>query len=156
MKTWIKRSLFGLAGVSVLLGGMAACGHRGYGMHGAMTAEQSAEMRSKMVDRVASKLDLNADQKQRLTVLGDKLLAQRTALMGAGKDPRADITALVAGAKFDSARAQALISEKTAAVQSNSPEVLVALAGFYDSLNPEQQQKVRDFMARRGGWFGRG
>jgi Spy/CpxP family protein refolding chaperone len=34
--------------------------------------------------------------------------------------------------------------------------VIAALADFYDSLNPEQQQKVRDRMAQRKGWWSRG
>ena len=29
------------------------------------------------------------------------------------------------------------------------------MADFYDSLKPEQQQQVRDFMQRRKGWMGR-
>jgi protein CpxP len=34
--------------------------------------------------------------------------------------------------------------------------VIAAAAEFYDGLRPEQQQQVRDFMARRGGfWRGR-
>jgi hypothetical protein len=41
-------------------------------------------------------------------------------------------------------------------LQNKSPEVIAALADFYDSLNPAQQQKVRDFMEHRGGWFHRG
>jgi len=109
-----------------------------------------------MIERVSSKLDLNADQKQRLSVLADKLHEQRTALMGQTKDPRAEVKALVAGDKFDRVRAQALVTEKTTVLQSKSPEVIAALADFYDSLNPAQQQKVRDFMVHRGGWFHRG
>jgi hypothetical protein len=89
MKPWIKRTLFGLFGVSLLVGGLTACGHRhGYGAN--MTPEQAAEFRGKMVERVSSKLDLDATQKQKLTVLGDKLHEQRLAMMGASKDPRAD------------------------------------------------------------------
>ena len=155
MKPWIKRTLFGLFGVSLLVGGLTACGHRhGYGANA--TPEQAAEFRSKMVDRVSSKLDLDAAQKQKLTVLGDKLHEQRLAMMGASKDPRADLKALVAGDKFDKTRAQALVTEKTAAVTGKSPEVIAALADFYDSLNPAQQQKVREFMDKRGRWFSRG
>ena len=155
MKPWIKRTLFGLFGVSILVGGLTACGHRhGYGANA--TPEQAAEFRVKMVDRVSSKLDLDATQKQKLTVLGDKLHEQRIAMMGAGKDPRADVKALVAGDKFDRTRAQALVTEKTAAVTGKSPEVIAALADFYDSLNPAQQQKVREFMDKRGRWFNRG
>ena len=155
MKPWIKRTLFGLFGVSLLVGGLTACGHRhGYGANA--TPEQAAEFRSKMVDRVSSKLDLDAAQKQKLTVLGDKLHEQRLAMMGASKDPRADLKALVAGDKFDKTRAQALVTEKTAAVTGKSPEVIAAMADFYDSLNPAQQQKVREFMDKRGRWYNRG
>ena len=34
MKTWIKRTLIGLFGVSILVGGIAACGHRHHGWSG--------------------------------------------------------------------------------------------------------------------------
>ena len=152
MKSWIKRTLFGLAGVSIALGGLAACGHRHEGHGWQMNAEESAKFRGKMVDRVAGKLDLNADQKKRLTTLADKLHEQRSALAGQGGDPRVQVQALVAGEKFDRMKAQALVTEKTAAVNGKSPEVITALADFYDSLNPTQQQKVRDFMQHRRGW----
>ena len=33
---------------------------------------------------------------------------------------------------------------------------VAAMADFYDSLNPEQQQKVRELMQRRKGWMARG
>lgn len=156
MKLWIKRTLFGLLGATILVGGLTACGHRHHGWSANMSAEESAQYRGKMVERVASKLDLNADQKARLTVLGNKLHEQRIALMGQTKDPRAEVKALVAGDKFDKARAQTLVTEKTTALQAKSPEVIAALADFYDSLNPAQQQKVRDFMEHRGRWFSRG
>jgi Spy/CpxP family protein refolding chaperone len=155
MKPWIKRTLIGLFGGALLIGGLTACGHRhGYGAN--MSTEEAAQFRGKMVDRVSGKLDLNDDQKKRLTVLGEKLHEQRIAMMGTSKDPRADVKALVAGDKFDKTRAQALVTEKTAAINGKSPEVIAALADFFDSLNPAQQQKVRDFMDRRGRWFNRG
>lgn len=152
----VKRTLIGAFTLSLLVGGLSACGHHRseYGAH--MSAEQYAQKRDKMVDKAASKLDLNADQKARLSTLGDKLYAQRTALIGQTTDPRAEMKALVAGDKFDAVRAQALINEKTAALQAKSPEVIAALADFYNSLNPAQQQKVRDYMDGRGHWFRRG
>ena len=155
MKPWIKRTFFGLAGATILLGGLTACGHRmHHGWGSDATPEQQAEWRGKMVERVASKLDLNAEQKTKLTVLGEKLHAQRQALRGQG-DPRADVKSLIAGEKFDRAKAQALVQQKTEMVRTGSPEVITALGDFYDSLTPEQQQKVREFMERRRGW-GRG
>ena len=155
MRPWIKRTLFGLFGASLLIGGLSACGHRHDGQGWQASAEEQAKFKGKMVDRVSSKLDLNEAQKQKLATLADKLQAQRAAFVGQAGDPRAEVQALVAGEKFDRARAQALIDEKLRAVQTGSPEVLTAMADFYDSLNPEQQQKVRDHMARRG-WWGRG
>jgi protein CpxP len=151
-----KRTMFGLAGAAILVGGLSACGHRDREFGANLSAEQYAQKRDKMVDKAASKLDLTEDQKKRLATLGDKLYEQRTALIGTTKDPRAEMKALVASDKFDATRAQALITEKTTALQTKSPEVIAALADFYNSLNPAQQQKVRDYMDGRGHWFRRG
>jgi periplasmic protein CpxP/Spy len=156
MKSWIRRTLFGLFGATIVMGGLTACGHR-YEHHGwNMSAEDHAKFRDRMIDRVSNKLDLSEDQKKRLMVLADKLHEQRSAFRGQGGDPRAQVQVLVAGDKFDRARAQALVSEKTAAVTAKSPEVIAALADFFDSLTPAQQAKVRDYMQQRHGWMHRG
>ena len=154
MKPWIKKTLMGLFGASIAVGGLTACSS-GHHHRGPMSAEKMSEVRGKVVERVSSKLDLNDAQKQKLNVLADKMEAQRTAFMGKATDPRAEMQAIVSGDKFDRARAQTLLEEKSRAVQTNSPEVINALADFYDSLNSEQQQKVRDLMQRRKGWMGR-
>ncbi|RYF31923.1 MAG: periplasmic heavy metal sensor [Comamonadaceae bacterium] len=156
MKPWIKRTLMGLFGASIMVGGLTACSS-GAHRQGPMSPEKMAEVRGKVVNRASSKLDLNDAQKQKLNVLADKMEAQRTAVIGKTADPRAEVQAIVAGSKFDRARAQGLLEEKTRAVQTSSPEVINALADFYDSLNAEQQQKVRDLMQRRrGGWMAHG
>lgn len=155
MKPWIRRTLIGLFGASVALGALTACGHH-YAHHGwNASPEEQARWRGKMLDRVAGKLELNEHQKAKLAVAADKIHAQRAALRGAA-DPRAEMQKLVAGDQFDRARAQALVTEKTAAVSAGSPEVIAALGDFYDSLNPQQQAKVREFMERRRhGWWHR-
>jgi protein CpxP len=152
MKNWIKRTLVGVFGAAIVVGTLGACGHRPEGGRWNASPEQSAAMRTKMVERVSSKLDLDAAQKAKLEVLAGKLQEQRSALVGSTQNPRADMQALVAGDKFDRRRAQSLVAEKTAALNAKSPEVVAALGDFYDSLNPVQQQKVREFMQRRGGW----
>lgn len=156
MKPWIKKTLVGLFGASIMVGGLTACSSGHHYRQGSMTPEKMAEMRGKVVERVSSKLDLTDPQKQKLNVLADKLEAQRTAFIGKTADPRAEVQAIMAGDKFDRTRAQALMDEKTRAVQANSPEVITALADFYDSLNTDQQQKVRELMQRRKGWMARG
>jgi protein CpxP len=150
MKRWLKRTLIGVFGASILIGGLTACGHGGHHGNWNLSEADSAKMRERMLERVGTQLKLDDAQKQRLTVLADKLREQRAALMGAS-DPRADFQALMAGPTFDRNGAQALVEAKTAALRSKSPEVIAAAADFFDSLRPDQQQQVREFMARRRG-----
>ena len=149
MKTWIKRTLIAAVGVSVLLGGAAAFAHRHGGWH-SMSPADIAQAKTRIVDRMADRMTLDAAQKAKLGVLADQLLAQRTALM-AGGDPRAALQALVAGPAFDRAGAQALLDAKTEAVRAGAPAVIAAFGDFYDSLQPEQQARLRELMNRRHG-----
>lgn len=157
MKPWIKRTLAGVFGASLLIGGLSACSHRSHGPWGSSMSEtDQAQWRERMVERAGSKLDLDAAQKAKLTVLADTLSAQRKAVMANGGEGRSELKAIVAGAQFDRNRAQALVDAKSTAVRSGSPAVIAAAADFYDSLKPEQQQKVRELLDRGGrrGWRG--
>ena len=156
MKPWIKKILIGFAGATILLGGLSACGHLGGHERGPMSEERVVEMRGKMIERVSDKLELNEAQKLKLGVLADEMIAQRKALRGDSAAPRAEMKALVAGEKFDRARAQTLLTQKTEVVQAGGPKVIAAMADFFDSLNPAQQAQVRERMDKRGGWWGRG
>lgn len=155
MKRWFKRSLFGFAAAALAVGTLAGCSshHRGNWSEADATA-----FRTKMVEKAAGKLDLDAAQKAKLDTFAQKMQAQRTALRNAGGsgDPRAQFQALFAGSKLDQAGATKLLDAKTSAVKTGSTEVIAAAADFFDSLNPAQQQKVRDFMDRGGRRFGRG
>lgn len=156
MKAWTRKTLLGIFGASLLVGSLSACSSASH-HRGPMSAERMAEMRGKMVNRITSKLDLDGAQQLKLQALADALQAQRMALKGArAAEPREQIQALVSGEVFDSAAAQTLIDEKIRAVQSHSPAVVSAMADFYNSLRPVQQQQVRDMMQRRHGWFQRG
>ena len=153
MKPWIRRTLIGVFGASVLFGGLAACSHRHHGGDWqGMSDEDAAKARARMIDRVGSRLDLDDAQKAKLGALADEVRAQRQALVGS-TDPRAEIQSLVAGNTFDRTKAKALVDAKTSVIQTKSPELIAAIGDFYDSLRPEQQQKVRDFMSRgHHGW----
>jgi Spy/CpxP family protein refolding chaperone len=155
MRPWIKRSLFGLFGATLVIGGLTACGHHRGDHWQQMSEADSTKMRERMLERAGKELTLDDAQKQRLAVLADKLKEQRAALVGTTTDPRAEMQALIAGTKFERDRAQNLVTSKTDALRSKSPEVIAAAADFFDSLKPEQQQKVREFLSkRRGGWRG--
>lgn len=156
MKPWIKRSLIALTSVTVVLGGLTACGSRGDHARG-WSDERVTEVRGKAIEKISSKLDLNAEQKAKLGVLADEMIASRKAFRGESANPRADMAALIAGEKFDRAKAQQLLDQKLQTAQGNGPKMLAAFGDFYDSLNPEQQKQVREKLERRGhGWWGRG
>ena len=154
MKTWIKRSLIGLFGAGIVVGGLSGCSHR-HERHG-MGAEVESRYQAKFIERVNDELQLTEVQKQHLTTLAERVREQRRAMIGTTTDPRAELQALVAGSQFDRARALAIVEEKTSALRGKGPEVIAATADFFDSLSPEQQQKLRDRLSRRHGWFGHG
>ena len=155
MKTWIKRSLIGLTAVTIVLTGLTACGSRGDHARG-WSYDRITEMRGKTIEKISDKLELNTDQKAKLGVLADEMIASRKAFMGNSADPRADMKALVAGEKFDRSKAQAMLEQKTQVMQGNGPKMLSAFGDFYDSLTPAQQQQVRAKMDRRGhSWWSR-
>lgn len=159
MRTWIKNTLIAALGASLAFGGMAfaTSARMGCGWHGGQMSEaDAAKWRDKIIDRATSELSLDANQRQNLVALADTLHTQRQAMMGGSTNPREQLQALFAGDKFDAARAQSLVQDKTEALRTASPAVIAAISTFYDSLRPEQQQKLRDFMARGGhhGWHG--
>ncbi len=155
MKAWIKRTLIGVFGASVLLGGLAACSHRMHGPWGSQMSEADrAEWREKMVERASRKLDLDAAQQAKLGVLASALEAQRKTIVAKGGEPRAELKAVLAGPQFDRSRALAMVDAKTVALREGSPALVTAAADFYDSLKPEQQQKLRELLEHRGGRHG--
>ena len=151
MKTWIKRTLIGLFGVSILVGGIAACGHRHHGWSGeSWSVEDSAKWRERVLERAGKELKLDAAQSAALGVVFDRMREQRNALMAGSAKPRDELRALVATERFDKARALSLVEQKTDVMRSQSPQTIDALAAFYDSLNAEQQQRLRDLMNKGG------
>ena len=153
MNPWIKRIVLGLAGITLVAGGLTACGmSRHHGM-GSMSEGDATAWRAKQIERVADRLDLDAAQKTKLAALGEVMAQQRKALRGNTDNPRAEFQALIAGPTFDRNAAQNLVQQKTDAIRAGSPQVIAAMGDFYDSLRPEQQQKVRDFMQKqKRGW----
>lgn len=152
MRRWLRRTLIGAFGATLLVGGgLAACSHHHYRGHGGpMTEADIAKVRERVISRASRELELDAAQQAKLGALADTIKAQRSALWSEGGNPRDALQSLVAGPQFDRAKALALIEGKTAAVRDKSPAVVAALGDFYDSLRPEQQQKLRDFINRGG------
>ncbi len=164
-----SRGLMGVAAVGLSVSALSACGHSGpmpfssFNTSGAPMSEADAtQWRERMVERVSSQLKLDAAQKQNLVALAKTLQEQRQQFMGAAATtaagasapaagPRAELQALIAGPRFDAQAAQALANRKADAMRTASPKLIAAFGTFYDSLKPEQQQQVRDFLNRSHG-----
>ncbi|CAG1013723.1 hypothetical protein BURC_00496 [Burkholderiaceae bacterium] len=153
MQPWLKRTFVGVFGASALLGGVTACSYTQH-RHGGWSSaghEDAVRFKERAVDKVAARLALDAAQKAKLAVLVDRLQEQRLALRGS-TDPRTELASLIGDETFDRWHAQDLVNAKLQAVRDKSPQVIAALAEFYDGLKPEQQQKVRDYLQRGRSW----
>jgi Spy/CpxP family protein refolding chaperone len=155
-KTWLKRTLLGVAVSTALLGSLAAWSAEGGGFHhGPPTPEQMAQHEATMLAHIGKKLNLDANQAARLKALGDLLVAQHQP-PAPGADPHARMAALIAGNTFDRAGATQLLNQHIAKMQADGPAVINATGDFYDSLNPTQQAQVRELAARHHGFLGIG
>jgi Spy/CpxP family protein refolding chaperone len=155
MKTWIKRSLIGVAVTATLLGGFAAYAHREHGRHigemagwKAVSATEAAPLQGRLVERAAGKLELDAPQKAQLATLAERLRETRNALVASSADPREAIQAAIAGPRFDRGRVGSLVQAQLATAAAQSPALINAAADFYDSLRPAQQAELREMLAR--------
>ena len=155
MKTWIKRTLIGLAATATLLGGFAAYAHREHGRYvgaiagwKAVSAAEAAPLQARLVERAASKLDLDATQKARLGALTERLRETRNAMVATSADPREEFKAAIAGPSFDRGRVNTLVQAQLAMAGAQSPALINAAADFYDSLRPAQQAELREMLQR--------
>jgi len=150
MKTWLKRTLTGVAVSTALLGSVAAYSEGAGFHHGPPTPEQIAQHEQTMLAHVGKKLNLDANQAAKLKALADLAIAQHTPPAAGTPNPHA---ALVAGNTFDRAGAQALLNQHVAKMQANGPGLINAFGDFFDSLNATQQAQVREMAAHHHGFM---
>jgi Spy/CpxP family protein refolding chaperone len=151
-KTWLKRTLLGVAVSTALLGTVAAYSQGTGFHHGPPTPEQIAQHESRMLEHIGKKLDLDANQAAKLKALADLAIADH-APPAQGTDPHAKMAALIAGNTFDRAGAQALANQHVAKMQADAPGLINAFGDFFDSLNASQQAQVRELAAHHHGFF---
>ena len=154
MKTWLKRTLVGVAVSSALFGSLAAFSQGDGFHHGPPSAEQMAQHEAKMLEHIGKRLNLDAGQAAKLKALGDLMVADHAPQAGA--DPHAAMAALIAGNTFDRAGAQQLVNKHVAKIQADTPALISAAGDFFDNLNATQQAQVREFAAHHRGFFGPG
>ena len=111
-----------------------------------MTPREKAEF---MTERVTSKLDLDATQKQNFSDLAN-LVAGIVAEARVNKGEQfEELSAMIVAPSFDQARALELVQQKTSMINAKAPEVIASLGVFLDSLNGDQKQQLEEFIERR-------
>jgi Spy/CpxP family protein refolding chaperone len=154
MRLWFKRTLAGAAahGGPAAFSLAAQAWHHGRHGWGGTDDEAPGRWRERVVERVAHRLGLDDEQRERFALLYERLRELRQALRGRS-DLRKDVASLVQDGAFDRWYAQDLVNARIQALRDKSPLVISAMAEFYDALRPAQQQKVRDLLARTpSGW----
>jgi len=120
-------------------GMLAACGYH----H--KTPEERAEW---IVKKVSDELDLNDMQKEKLDVVKTEMMKLRKEFNGDRASTRKQVLALVSQPTLDRDALMNMINVRTQAVSNDAPQIVAAFGDFYDSLNPEQQAKVREHIEK--------
>ena len=125
--------------------------------HRYWTPEKKAE---KVVHVITKKLDLNEIQKAKLNNIREQLLAARQEMRKNREAGFKDLQSLLSHSKLDQDRANSLISGHIGEFSSRSPKLVSAVGDFWDSLDVDQQAKVKTKLEKlhscRNRWgFGR-
>lgn len=159
MRTWLKPFAAGVFVTAALLAGAAAWSESDLPMPGPMAAMHArhhgdpAQHEAMFRTMAIQHLSLDAAQTTRLDALIATLHQQHDTLHGAGPaaDLHGQLATFVQGNAFDRAGAQSLVDTKLQQVREGAPTVIASFGDFYDALRPDQQQKLRDFMAHHEG-----
>jgi len=149
MKRITKVSIIAAAAL-VVVGSFSGCSHF-------RTPENRAQW---TVERVTDKLELNESQRGKLNVLKDEMMATRKDMKQKFGESRGQFKVLLDEPTLDQQQALSLVKTQTQYVDEQAQTIVVAFAGFYDSLDLEQQAKIREFVSdhddhqRRWGGYG--
>jgi protein CpxP len=128
------------AGVAVL--GLAGCGH-----HRPDPARME-KMVTHQVDDALDDLKATPEQRQKITAVKDRLLAQGKAMRGDHRANVKEALGLWEASSFDSARALALVDNRIDAMRAMAHEAVGAVADVHQTLTPEQRAQVAKRLRR--------
>jgi Spy/CpxP family protein refolding chaperone len=128
-----KKVVFIVAGL--FIGASAVFAFSGY--------HKSEEKAEYIVYKITKKLDLNEAQQEKLNLAKDAMLEMRRSMRSEKRSMVADIQAILGSDTLDQQLILDNITKKTDMVREQAPDVVAAVADFYNSLDMEQQEKIR-------------
>ncbi len=125
-----------VAGV-LLAGAITACGKG----HFRMSPEKRAQY---FMEQVTEELKLTGPQVAKLGAVKDALLKARGEMLAQRKATQESVLQMLEQPTMDRDWVLSLVQQRTQEVNDKAPQVVAALGNFYDTLSPEQRQKLRD------------
>jgi len=107
---------------------------------------------ARIVERIGDRLELDATQSDALLGFVTEMQSIRTLMRGG--ELRDEGLALLSSDTLDQGAALTLLESRADALRAQAPELVAAAAVFFDGLDAQQREQVRDFAergARRGG-----
>lgn len=153
--TKTKKFIIGILISFVTLGGLIAYASpfEHFGRFGGMN-DQKVEF---IINRISSRLALDAAQKLNLIALKDTVKQQRA--LHTKNNPREELVKLLSVPVLDEAKILTLVEARTTQLLLAAPTVVTAIANFTNSLSDEQRAEIvkiaNNFSKHRSGRFGR-
>jgi Spy/CpxP family protein refolding chaperone len=138
MKRSIKTIIIGFGITALTLGTLAACGHK------YKDPEAKAEW---FTEKVASKLDLNEDQRQKLDEVAALYVENRKERDKYREKTRDTIIELSKAESFDQQKAMSLVQERSRITEEYAPKMVNAYAEFHNMLNAEQRAEITEHLS---------
>lgn len=136
MNKFTRLAIIG-SGAVLIIGSFTACSHK----------YRDPEYRAtKMVEWVADDLELNDAQKNKFTKFSEKMLLSRKNMREQFSSNKTEINEILSQATLDQKRILGMVRKHTQTMNEQAPEIVAAMAEFYNSLNPEQRIKLREHM----------
>lgn len=101
------------------------------------------------IGRIAEQLELNDYQRTKLDAVKQAMRESRKAARAGFAERHQAMLGLIDEPIFDRAQAQTLLEQTTRAMNERGAQMIAAVGEFYDSLAPDQQQKLRAALAER-------
>jgi len=146
MNKFGKLAIIGTSAL-LLIGSFTACSHK----------YRDPEYRAgKMVEMVAHKLELDEQQKGKLNSLSEKMLSSKKIMREKFASNKGEIEMILSQPTLDEKKILGMVNEHTRFINQQAPEIVAAMADFYNSLSTEQRSELRERMEKMHKYYGRG
>lgn len=129
-----KKMIFALLAVVTLSGSVFAYSKFHY---------DSDYYADRIVKKISGKLELNDVQQVQLVKLRDTIMQARKEVHKSKAGLQSDIENLISQDTLDRQFVLDRINQRADVMRVKAPDIVNAMGDFYDSLNPEQLQKLR-------------